>query len=81
VKLLLVEDNKEVAEAIFDYFDDDAFELDYAANGILGLKVTMSKHGFKVIDSGVGLDEKAHGYEGFVIGLLIVNDICIKYQR
>lgn len=44
------------------------------------VEVTVSKLGIKVIDSGVGLDEKARGYEGFGIGLLIVNDICNKYQ-
>lgn len=43
MKFLLVEDSKEVAEVIFDYFDDDAFELDYAANGILGLKLAQEQ--------------------------------------
>jgi len=33
-----------------------------------------------VIDTGVGLGEKARGYEGFGIGLLLVHDICNKYN-
>lgn len=43
MKLLLVEDSKEVAEVIFDYFDDDTYELDYAANGTLGLKLAQEQ--------------------------------------
>jgi signal transduction histidine kinase len=33
-----------------------------------------------VIDSGIGLDNKPRGYEGFGIGLIIVKDICEKYN-
>ena len=33
-----------------------------------------------VIDDGLGLNEQPRGYEGFGIGLKIVQDICDKYQ-
>jgi len=41
VNILLVEDNKEVAEVIFDYFEDSNIELDYAATGTLGLQLAQ----------------------------------------
>lgn len=37
MKLLLVEDNKDIAELIFDYFEGNGATLDYAANGNQGL--------------------------------------------
>lgn len=33
-----------------------------------------------VIDNGLGLDSKPRGYEGFGIGLVLVEDICRKYN-
>lgn len=39
----------------------------------------MSETGMEVIDDGVGLDAKPRGYEGFGIGLVLVQDICSKY--
>ena len=33
MKLLLVEDNKDIADVIFDYFDKPDVILDYAATG------------------------------------------------
>lgn len=42
MKVLLVEDSKNVAEVIFDYFEDGDIELDYAANGSLGLQLAES---------------------------------------
>lgn len=37
MQILLIEDSQEVAEVIYDYFEDTDFEFDYAATGILGL--------------------------------------------
>lgn len=42
VKVLLVEDTKNVAEVIFDYFEDSDVELDYAATGTLGLQLARA---------------------------------------
>lgn len=44
------------------------------------VRVNISEQGVEVVDSGVGLKEKARGYEGFGIGLLLVKDICDKYS-
>jgi len=40
-KLLLVEDSQQVAEIIFEYFETDDYELDYAATGTLGLTLAQ----------------------------------------
>lgn len=40
-KILLVEDNREVAGILFDYFESEGMELDYADNGDLGLKLAL----------------------------------------
>lgn len=44
MKVLLVEDSKNVAEVIFDYFEDTSIELDYAATGTLGFQLARSNH-------------------------------------
>lgn len=44
LKVLLVEDHKNVAEVIFDYFEDSEFELDYAATGCGGLELANSNN-------------------------------------
>jgi len=41
MKILLVEDCQDVAEVIFDYFEDSEFELDYAATGTQGLSLAQ----------------------------------------
>lgn len=43
MKVLLVEDSKNVAEVIFDYFEDSDIELDYAATGTHGLSLAQSQ--------------------------------------
>ena len=42
--------------------------------------ISMDQDGFSIIDSGIGLDEKPRGVEGFGLGLLIVKDICQRYN-
>ncbi|MGF1740337.1 response regulator transcription factor [Vibrio profundum] len=42
-KILLVEDNREVAGILFDYFESLGMELDYADNGELGLKLALEQ--------------------------------------
>ncbi|MDB1124785.1 response regulator transcription factor [Vibrio algarum] len=40
-RVLLVEDNREIAGMLFDYFESMEMELDYADNGELGLKLAQ----------------------------------------
>ncbi|MDW2194032.1 DNA-binding response regulator, partial [Vibrio sp. 1641] len=40
-RVLLVEDNREIAGMLFDYFECAGMQLDYADNGELGLKLAM----------------------------------------
>lgn len=42
-KILLIEDNREVAGILFDYFESLGMELDYADNGKLGLTLATSQ--------------------------------------
>lgn len=48
MKVLLVEDCQQVAEVIFDYFEETDYELDYAATGTAGLQLAQS-HAFNCI--------------------------------
>lgn len=48
LKILLVEDCKQVADIIFEYFEALDYELDYAATGTLGLKLA-EQYTFDVI--------------------------------
>ena len=43
-KILLVEDNREVAGVLFDYFESLGMELDYADNGELGLQLALNEN-------------------------------------
>ncbi|EAR57662.1 putaive two-component response regulator [Photobacterium sp. SKA34] len=47
-KILLVEDNREIAGIIFDFFESLGMELDFADNGELGLQLAM-KNNFDII--------------------------------
>ncbi|MCF2858734.1 response regulator transcription factor [Pseudoalteromonas sp. SMS1] len=47
-RLLIVEDNREIAGILFDYFESLGMEIDYADNGELGLKLA-SEHTFDII--------------------------------
>lgn len=44
MKLLLVEDNKDIADVIFDYFESAGMTMDYAANGMQGLSLASSEN-------------------------------------
>ncbi|ESP90554.1 response regulator transcription factor [Pseudoalteromonas luteoviolacea] len=44
MQVLLVEDSKNIAEVIFDYFEGSEVALDHAATGILGLELAKSNH-------------------------------------
>jgi len=48
MKILLIEDSLQVAEVIFDYFKSEQYHIDYAANGLLGLKLA-NEHRFDCI--------------------------------
>ena len=43
MKVLLVEDNKQVADVIYDYFEQTGVELDYASNGNHGLMLAQNE--------------------------------------
>lgn len=42
--------------------------------------ISMNQEGFSINDSGIGLNDKPRGVEGFGLGLLIVRDICQRYD-
>ncbi|BFM48637.1 response regulator transcription factor [Marinomonas sp. THO17] len=44
MKLLLVEDHKDIAGVIFDYFELKGFDLDYANNGQHGYDLATAEH-------------------------------------
>ena len=48
VKILIVEDNKDIAENIADYFEPLGHSLDFAADGLVGLHIAQA-HDFDVI--------------------------------
>ncbi|MEH6530948.1 MAG: HAMP domain-containing sensor histidine kinase [Photobacterium frigidiphilum] len=41
--------------------------------------ITVSPYAIEVVDTGIGLDTKPRGIEGYGLGLVIANDICRKY--
>ncbi|MEM0911886.1 MAG: ATP-binding protein, partial [Pseudomonadota bacterium] len=48
-----------------------------SVNGEVSL--TIDERSIQVIDNGIGLGAKPRGYEGFGVGLILVEDICKKY--
>ena len=44
MKLLLVEDHKDIAGVIFDYFEIKEYILDYANNGVQGYELAKNEH-------------------------------------
>lgn len=44
------------------------------------VQVSIEQSGVQVIDNGVGLKATVRGYDGFGVGLLLVKDICQKYN-
>lgn len=44
MNLLLIEDHKDIAEIIFEYFDLKGYSLDYANNGKQGLELATKNH-------------------------------------
>ena len=44
------------------------------------VSVFIAPDKLEVVDNGVGLNSKPRGYEGFGIGLQIVEDICLRYD-
>jgi len=44
MKLLLVEDHKDIAGVIFDYFEIKNYVLDYASNGLQGYELAKTEH-------------------------------------
>lgn len=52
--------------------------INCSENSDIIIKLTPSS--LSVIDSGIGLNEKPRGYEGFGIGLTLVHDICQRYH-
>jgi len=62
MNILLVEDNKQVAEIIYDYFADSTINLDYAATGTLGLKLALENQYHCII-----LDIMLPGMDGISI--------------
>ena len=44
MNLLLIEDHKDIAAVIFEYFEIKAYELDYANNGVQGYDLACQNH-------------------------------------
>lgn len=52
--------------------------INCSSNGEVTIFVDSQK--LEIIDNGLGLQEKPRGYEGYGIGLVLVQDICQRYQ-
>lgn len=62
MRLLVVEDTKDVAELLFDYFEMKGCEMDYAANGKQGLRLAL-EHTYDAII----LDVMMPGLNGYEV--------------
>ncbi|MBU2965988.1 response regulator transcription factor [Amphritea sp. 2_MG-2023] len=69
-KLLIVEDNKRLAENLFEYLGEDKYELDYAADGLTALHL-LASHTYDVII----LDIMLPGVNGLTICRRIREDL------
>ncbi len=43
------------------------------------IAVFLNQEQLQIIDNGIGLESETRGYQGFGIGLVIVQDICQRY--
>lgn len=66
--LLLVEDNQDIAEMMFAYFEHRGYVLDYAADGVTGLHLAVSNEYDVIV-----LDLMLPGLDGL--------DVCDKLRR
>ena len=48
VKILIVEDHRDIAEMLYDYFENKGYQLDYASDGRMALSLA-SEHQYDVI--------------------------------
>lgn len=62
MKLLLVEDNKDIADVIFDFFESAGVQMDYAANGIQGASLAETGE-----YDGIILDLMLPGIDGLTV--------------
>ena len=81
LKITLLESVELQAEPLLLYSVAHNILLNAINSTIQGrVEAKFSSEGIEVLDNGVGLSEKARGYEGFGVGLLLVQDICQKYH-
>ena len=43
-EILLIEDHRDIAEMVFDYLEQQGYSVDYAGDGIAGLRLGMENH-------------------------------------
>lgn len=53
-RVLLIEDNRDLAATLWDYLESHGFAVDHAADGVMGLRLAMSgNHDVVVLDLGL----------------------------
>ncbi len=70
LRILIVEDHKDLAENLFEYFGDETYQLDYAADGLTALHLLAVNTYDLVI-----LDVMLPGVDGITICQRIRNDL------